>query len=54
MCRRDVVVACVHTIYPPSLVVIAFIFSELRRGGGGGGAAVEDQKMPGLNRVKDH
>ena len=22
-----------HTIYPPSLVVIAFIFSELRRGG---------------------
>ena len=25
-----------HTIYPPSLVVIAFIFSELRKGGGGG------------------
>ena len=24
-----------YTIYPPSLVVIAFIFSELRRGGGG-------------------
>ena len=33
-----------HTIYPPSLVVIAFIFSELRRVGGGGGADVEDQK----------
>ena len=23
-----------HTIYPPSLVAVAFIFSELRRGGG--------------------
>ena len=32
-----------RTIYPPSLVVIAFIFSELR--------VVEDQKKPGLNRV---
>ena len=32
-----------RTIYPPSLVVIALIFSELR--------VVEDQKKPGLNRV---
>ena len=39
-----------RTIYPPSVVVIAFIFSELRRGGGG--AVVEDQKKPGLNRVE--
>ena len=38
-----------RTIYPPSLVVIAFIFSELRRGGGEG---AEDQKKPRLNRVK--
>ena len=45
-----------HTIYPASLVVIAFIFSELRRGGLGGGipppSVVEDQKESGLNRVK--
>ena len=47
-----------HTIYPASLVVIAFIFSELRRGGWGGGggipppSVVEDQKESGLNRVK--
>ena len=45
-----------RTIYPPSLVVIAFIFSELQRGGGGGGIrpppVVEDQKLPGVNRVK--
>ena len=38
------------------LVVIAFIFSELRRRGGGGADSapllvVEDQKKPGLNRV---
>ena len=26
-----------HTIYPPSVVAIACIFSELRGGGGGGG-----------------
>ena len=25
-----------RTIYPPNVVAIAFIFSELRRGGGGG------------------
>ena len=37
-----------RTIYLPSLVVIAFIFSELRRGGG-----FEEEKKPGLNRVKD-
>ena len=49
-----------HTIYPPSLVTVAFIFLELRRGGGGGrnppcpapAPVVEDQKKPGLNRVK--
>ena len=45
-----------HTIYPPSLIVIAFIFSELRRGGGAESApppspVVEDRKKPGLNRV---
>ena len=28
-----------HTIYPPSLVFIAFIFSELRGGGGGAESA---------------
>ena len=33
-----------HTIYPPSLVVIAFIFSELRRGGGIPPPVIEDQK----------
>ena len=43
-----------RTIYP--LVVIAFIFSELREEGGGGGRnqfppVVEDQKKPGLNKV---
>ena len=32
-----------HTIYPSTLVVIAFIFSELRRGGGGGGGGLKDQ-----------
>ena len=47
-----------HTIYPSSLVVIAFIFSELRRGGGirlppPPTPVVEDQKKPGLNRVKN-
>ena len=45
----------IHTFYPPSLVVIAFIFSELRRGGGRNPPpppVVEDQKKPGLNRVK--
>ena len=42
-----------HTIYPPSVVVIAFIFSELRRGGRDSPhPVVEDQKKPGLNRVK--
>ena len=37
-----------RTIYPPSVVVIAFIFSELRRGRGGEFASpvVEDQKSP--------
>ena len=39
-----------HTIYPPSLVVIAFIFSELRRESPP--CVVEDEKKPGLNRVK--
>ena len=34
--RRDIFR---RTIYPPSLVVIVFIFSELRSGGGGGGGA---------------
>ena len=41
-----------HNINLPRVVVTAFIFSELC--GGGGGAAppvVEDQNMPGLNRV---
>ena len=33
---RDADVIFRHTIYPPSLVVIALIFSVLRRGGGGG------------------
>ena len=28
-----------HTIYPPSLIVIAFLLSELRSGGGGGKSA---------------
>ena len=36
------------TIYPQNLVVVAFIFSELRSGGGGGGnplpPGVEEQK----------
>ena len=32
------------TIYPPSLVVIAFIFSELRMGRGGGGGGAESAK----------
>ena len=41
-----------HTIYPPSLVVIAFIFSELRRGGGILPPPLVDQTEPGLNRVK--
>ena len=47
-----------HTICPPSLVAVAFIFSELRGGGGGipppppPTPVVEDQKKPGLNRVK--
>ena len=44
-----------HSIYPPSLVVIAFVLSELRKRGGGGAESappvVEDQKKPGLNRV---
>ena len=37
-----------RTIYPPSLVIIAFIFSELRRGEGAEFAppVVEDQKSP--------
>ena len=41
-----------RTIYPPSLAVIAFIFSELRRGIGGGGGreefppVAEDRKSP--------
>ena len=47
-----------RTIYPPSLVVIAFIFSELRREGRNPPPpppppVVEDQKKPGLNRVKN-
>ena len=45
-----------HTICPPSFIVIAFIFSELRRGGGicpPPSPVVEDQKKPGLNRVND-
>ena len=38
-----------RTIYPPSLIVTALTFSELRRGGGGGGITpalpvAEDQK----------
>ena len=46
-----------RTIYPPTLVVIAFILSELRRGGGLGEsppppAVVEDPKKPGQSRVK--
>ena len=46
-----------HTLYPPSVVSIAYIFSELRGGGGGGGRnppipVVEDPKKPGLNRVR--
>ena len=38
-----------HTVYLPSLVAVAFIFSELRRGEGGGICplpVVEDQKSP--------
>ena len=42
-----------RNIYPPSLVVIAFIFSELGRGKESR-PVVEDQKNPGLNRVKSH
>ena len=47
-----------RTIFPPSLVVIAFIFSESRRGRGirpppPHPSVVEDRKKPGLNRVKD-
>ena len=47
-----------YTIYPPSVVVIAFIFSELRKGGGRGEIGplpipvVEDRKKPSLKRVK--
>ena len=43
-----------HTIYPLSFVIIAFILSELRRRGEGNPSPsiVEDQKKPGLNRVK--
>ena len=44
------------TIYPPSLVVIAFIFLELRRGGAESprppSLFLEDQKKPGLDRLK--
>ena len=46
-----------HTIYPPSLVVLAFIFSELQRGRGGGrGESApfpwsQKTKKPCLNRV---
>ena len=42
-------------MYRPSLVAVAFIFSELRRGSGIRRPlppVVKDQKMPGLNRVK--
>ena len=35
-----------HTIYPPSLVFTAFIFSELRRGGGGGGGSYKTKTSP--------
>ena len=38
-----------HTIYPPSVVIIAFILSELRNPRP---PVVEDKKKPGLNRVK--
>ena len=46
-----------HTIYPPILVVIAFIFSELQRGQipptlPPFPPIVEDQKQLDLNRVK--
>ena len=38
-----------RTIYPLSFVVIAFIFSKLRRGGGGGG---RNPPAPGRRRPK--
>ena len=47
-----------RTIYPPSLVVVVFIFSELRRGDWEVGESapspfVEDQKKPVLKGVND-
>jgi len=44
-----------RTICPLSFVVIALIFSELRGGGGSPPPppGPQDQKKPGLNRVKE-
>ena len=43
----------IGTICPPSFILIASIFSELRGGGRISPPPVpEDQKKPGLNRVK--
>ena len=42
-----------RTICSPSFVVIATIFSELRGGAGTAPPVPEDQKKPGLNRIKD-
>ena len=44
-----------RTIYPPSVVVKAFISSEIQRGKGRfhSPPVVEDQNKPGLNRVKE-
>ena len=45
-----------RSIYPPSLVIVAFIFSELQRGTESATLpappVVEDRKKPGLNRIK--
>ena len=48
-----------YTIYPPNLVVMAFISRSYEVGGGGGGKesasppVVEDQNKPGVNRVNN-
>ena len=47
---------CRRSIYPPSLIVIAFIFWESRRGGGEStlppGRSKKNKKNTGLKRVK--
>ena len=43
-----------RTIYPLNLVVIAFIFLELRRGAESAPPGRRRPKKPGVNRVKRH